>query len=60
MNCVCGCPAHPYDECPCGCTLFELDNGTFVSPTETGRADLISITDYNGRYSGIVENHYEY
>jgi len=56
MTCVCGCPRHQY-ECPCGCSFFEEDDGTLVSPTPTGEAYYWAFgdEDYNGRYEGTCE-----
>jgi hypothetical protein len=50
-HCVCGHPKH-YSQCTCGCTIFELDDGTDESPTHTGWCYGCSVFGYNGRYGG--------
>jgi hypothetical protein len=50
-HCICGHRRH-YSQCRCGCTLFELDNGTDVSPTHTGDAYARGVIGYNGKYGG--------
>jgi hypothetical protein len=51
-RCVCGHPHRLTPECPCGCTMFEADNGTCKSPTPTGDITSHDQTNYNGRYTG--------
>lgn len=29
MRCVCGHTAHEHGGCPCGCSLYEPDDGTY-------------------------------
>ena len=50
--CVCGCGQHD-GECDAhGCTIFEEDNGTDLSPTATGSAYHWAFGDeeYDGSY----------
>jgi hypothetical protein len=50
-SCVCGHPAHEETDCPvCGCSIYELDNGTDHSPTSTGAITRNGIFSYDGRY----------
>lgn len=60
MNCVCGHLKHGVwtasgwraIQCFCGCTMYELDDGTDVSPTHTGYAYGSGVFGYDGRYGG--------
>jgi hypothetical protein len=49
--CCCGHRQHRV-ECFCGCALFELDDGTNVSPTVTGNPYHSGVFGYDGIYSG--------
>jgi hypothetical protein len=50
-RCVCGCPQHS-NQCACGCTVFELDDGTDESPTPTGNCYHSGVFGYDGKYGG--------
>ena len=51
VPCVCGHPKHS-GQCDCGCTMFELDDGTDESPTRTGYCYGSGVFGYNGKYGG--------
>jgi len=48
MNCVCGHSEHQ-NECRCGCTIYEPDDGKFGEQT-------VYMPNGHERYSGIYNN----
>jgi len=54
VKCVCGCIDHrDKEQCPCGCTIFEEDVGSFWSPTCTGPITAGGQFPYDGKYKHV-------